>query len=196
MSTIEQLEQLSLDDLIRIYDQEGAFEFVDGERKPLMPPVALHGLTIRILFRLLDAFCQTRQFGEVFTEMPYVLMYGSGWVKGSRVPDLMFFAAERWQSYTSTTENWQHKPFLLVPDLAVEVVSANDLYTELQAKVERFRADGVKLVWVVDPHRARVDVYEGERSITLGQGDTLTGSTVMPELEVPLKELFPEPPSP
>jgi Uma2 family endonuclease len=190
MSTIERIERLSLQEYARLYEHEGPFELIDGERRPLMPPVVLHGLFIRALFRLLDAHCTLHNLGEVITEMPYVLVYDSNWVKGSRVPDLMFFSAVRWQKYISETDAWEGKPFVLVPDLVVEVVSPNDLYTDIQDKVDRYLADGVRLIWVIDPQRKRVSVYEGERHTTLGEDTALTAGDVIPDLSISLVDLF------
>lgn len=190
MSTVQRIERLTLEDYTRLYEQEGPFEIIDGERRPLMPPVVLHGLLIRALFRLLDAFCTAHGLGEVVTEMPYVLVYDSNWVKGSRVPDLMFFAASRWQRYITETANFEGMPFVLVPDLVVEVVSPNDLYTEIQDKVDRYIDDGVRLIWVIDPHRKRVTVFEGEHFTTLGEDKSLTGGDVIPGVSIPLGDLF------
>lgn len=190
MTAAEQLDLMTLEDYIQLYDLEGPFEIINGERKPLMPTVPRHGFVIRILFRILDAFCTTRALGEVFTELPYALTYNSNWVKGSRVPDVMFFAGERWKKYTDQTKGWMDIPFLIVPDLVIEVVSANDRYSEISDKVELYRADGVKLIWVVDPFRKRVTVHAGEFYRTLGQGEILDGSEVLPELAVALDTLF------
>ena len=190
MDAIERLEQLTIEEYVRLYDRDGPFEIIDGERRPLMPPVVIHGVILRALFRLLDAFCISNHLGEVITEMPFVLTYDSDWVKGSRVPDLMFIAAGRWKEYIAATSDWRHKPYILVPDLVVEVVSPNDLYTEIQDKVDRYLADGVRLIWVVDPQRSRVSVYEGERFVTLGEDDILTGSTIIPGFSVELAAFF------
>ena len=190
MSAIERVEPMTLEEFARLYEQEGPFELIDGERRLLMPPVAIHGFTIRALFLLLYNFCVTHNLGEVITEMPFVLTYDSNWVKGSRVPDLMFFAAARWQQYTQTTPDWQGKPFVIVPDLAVEVVSQNDQYTDIQDKVDRYLADGVRLVWVVDPQRLRVGVYDGQHYVSLSVDENLTGGDVLPGLSIALKTLF------
>jgi Uma2 family endonuclease len=187
---IERIDHITLSDFVRLYEQSGPFELIDGEMKPLMPPVAIHGLMIRALFRLLDAFCTTHHLGEVITEMPFVLLYDSNWVRGSRVPDVMFFAAARWADYLQNTADWQEKPFILVPDLAIEVVSPNDLYTEIQGKVERYLADGVRLIWVIDPQRKRVTVYEGSQFSTIGTDDILTGGDIIPDLAISLADLF------
>jgi Uma2 family endonuclease len=190
MNPIEQTQLLTLDEFVRLYEKEGAFELIDGERRPIMPPVAIHGLMIRALFRLLDAWCRQHNLGEVVAEMPYVLLQHSGWVKGSLVPDVMFFVAERWDQYTSETEDWIKKPFILIPDLAIEVVSQNDSYVEIQDKVNRYLRDGVRLIWVVDPFSRQVSVYDGERYLTLGDKAILTGGEVIPDLAINLADLF------
>ena len=188
--TTSKTDLLTLDEFARLYEQEGAFEIIDGERKTLMPPVMIHIIIVRALFRLLDAFVLKHQLGEVMTEAPYVLTYDANWVKGSRVPDVMFFTQERWVDYTANTADWARKPSVLVPDFVIEVVSPNDLYTELQQKVEVYQSDSVRLIWIVDPMRKKVTVYSGELFTTFGAEDTLDGADVLPDLQINLKDLF------
>jgi Uma2 family endonuclease len=157
-----------------------------------MPPVAIHGLMIQTLFLILHKFCSERQLGRLITEMPFVLTYNSQWVKGSRVPDLMFFTQEKWQTYTATIEKWQNKPFIMIPDLAIEVVSQNDSYTELQNKVDHYLQDGVQLVWVVDPQRKTVSTFSGNQYYVLSENDILRGGEVVQDLEIPLQQMFAE----
>lgn len=190
MSTTERVERLTIEDYVRLYDENGAFEIIDGEWREIMPPVAIHGLIVRALFRILDAYCQTHSLGEVIQEMPFVLSHDSNWVKGSRVPDLMLFEKARWDDYIATTSAWQSKPFILVPDLVIEVISQTDGYSELNRKVQIYRQDGVRLIWVVDPAKKSVDVHQGNQITTLEDADTLTGGDVLPELEIDLSELF------
>ncbi len=123
-------------------------------------------------------------------ELPIVEIYDSNWVKGSRTPDIMFFAKEKWAQYTSETENWLKKPSLIVPDLAIEIVSPNDNFSEGQEKVDEYIESGVSLVWVFDPQKKRVWVYEDERRLPLTAKDTLTGGQVLSGLQIPLAELF------
>lgn len=190
MSTAENVELLTIEDYVRRYEQHGAFEIIDGEWREIMPPVMIHGVFVRALFLILYNYCQQNQLGEVFQEMPFVLSYDSNWVKGSRVPDVMFFEKSRWDKYIVQVPDWPKKPAILVPDLAVEVVSQNDSYSELNRKVQLYRQDGVKLVWVVDPAEKSVDVHEGNRIETLDKDDTLTGGKLLPNLKIKLSELF------
>ena len=47
----------------------------------------------------------------------------------------------------------------LSPDLAVEVISPNDLATEIDQKVAEYLGAGVPLVWVVHPEARAVRVH-------------------------------------
>jgi Uma2 family endonuclease len=178
MSAVERTEAMTLETFIRLYETEGAFELMDGEIIPLMPPVVLHGWIIRILFRLLDEHARVNTLGEVFTELPFAEVYSADWVKNSLVPDVMFFAKAKWDHYVAETDDWKSKPFLIAPDLAVEVVSKHDSYLKF----------GVELVWVVDAHHSRVTVYRGNHYST--QHEVLTGEDVLPGLEIKLPDLF------
>lgn len=181
---------LTIEEYVRLYTQEGPFEIIGGERRDRMPPVAFHQITIRALFVILYQHCIKHNLGEVFTEFAFVLTHDSQWVHGSRVPDVMFVAAARWRDYKAAHPDWKQKPLVLVPDLVVEVVSPNDLYTELQDKVAHYLEDGVRQVWVIDPNRARATVYAGEQFAQLTAKDTLDGGDVLPNLKINLGDLF------
>src|SRR6185369_4572138 len=150
---------MSLDDFIRLYDKEGPFEIINGERIPLMPPVAGHGYTLKIIYFALSLYVSAQKLGEVISELPFVLSYVSSWVTGSLVPDVMYYAAERFAAYKDANPDWKDKPYILVPDLAVEVVSPNDDLGVLDEKVNLYLTDGVRLVWVVNPNKENVSIY-------------------------------------
>lgn len=190
MVTSDRIELLTLDEYSRLYDREGAFEIIDGERRLLTPKVAGHGICVQALFLMLYNLCTAHQWGEVLQEMPYVLTRDSKWVKGSPVPDVMVFSLARWQQYTAETEDWLRKPFILVPDMVAEVVSPTDSYTDIQEKVSLYLRDGVRLIWVVDPLRKRITTYEGAQYVILGTADTLTGGALLPGLSIALGDWF------
>jgi Uma2 family endonuclease len=77
------------------------------------------------------------------------------------------------------------------PDLAVEVVSPNDLYYEVEEKVEEYLRAGVALVWVVNPPTGSVRVHRADGTVTdLGEDDELTGEDVLPGFHCQVKDLF------
>lgn len=182
---------MTIEDFIRLYDTEGPFELVDGERIALSPNVSRHGVILKHLITAMVKYEETTRNSEAFMEMPFVLVEESGWVRGSRVPDLMVFTTERIAAYKAADPDWQDKPFLLVPDIAVEIISANDLYTGVQDKVENYLDDGVRVVWVINPRRKNVTVYQTIKRIEVLSGDTaLTGGDVLPGFSMPLPALF------
>lgn len=181
---------LSLDEFVQRYETEGPFEFIDGEFIPVSPVVAGHGNRARILFVALDTFTQQHQLGTVYFELAYVLTQSRKWVKGSREPDLMFYRADRLAAYQAEHPDWENKPFMLVPDLVVEIISATDLYTEVEAKIQRYLADGVTWVWVLNPRLKQMRVRSQSEERTLSIEDTLTALDILPGFALPIRTLF------
>ena len=66
-----------------------------------------------------------------------------------RRPDASFVKAGRFPGDV-LPKGWAKSP----PDLAVEVVSPNDLVYELEEKLSDYRKAGVPLIWVIGPSRA------------------------------------------
>jgi len=185
---------MPMDEFIREFDR-APFELIDGERIVIMPPVYEHGAIWKSLFLPLSAYEQAHpEIIEVFSEQPFVLAYTSDWVSGSRVPDIMVYRTERIAAYRAQTPDFAHQPIALVPDLCIEIVSQNDNYLELEAKVDNYLADGVKLIWVVNPRNKTVTVYtQGSDQITRLRIDTtLSGGAVLPDFALPVKDIFPE----
>ncbi|MBV8128293.1 MAG: Uma2 family endonuclease [Planctomycetaceae bacterium] len=79
------------------------------------------------------------------------------------------------------------------PDLAVEVVSRNDLASELDEKVEDYQKAGVGLVWVIHPESGTASVYRSDGSVSrLHQDDELSGEEVVPGFRCRVRSLFPQ----
>lgn len=182
---------MPMDEFIRLYD-EAPFELVNGERIPLVPPVAEHGEVIRILLRALFAFEQLNPNFVVYTEMPVVLEDTPNWVKGSRVPDLMVYDKARFEAYKARTPDWKAKPFVLIPDLCVEVVSATDSYVDVEEKVDGYLRDGVRLVLVINPRQQTITARTPTAIMRLTADQTLDGGDVLPGFSLPIQSLFAE----
>jgi Uma2 family endonuclease len=105
------------------------------------------------------------------------------------------FRAERFNPYQEAIPDWKDKPYILVPDLVVEVVSPNDNLWGLDEKVDLYPADGVRLIWVIDPQRKEISVYtpaapNTRQQTNLKPGDTLTGGDIIPGFEIAVKAIF------
>ena len=181
---------MALSEFIRRFEQDGAFELIEGEIVPMSPNVSIHAVLIKRVLRLLLPF-EDKGLGEVFTEATFILEEKSDWVKGSRIPDLMFISAEQLKKHYAQ-ENWESKPFALIPELVVEIVSPTDNYTDVNRKAQLYLADGVKRVWVFDPQAKQIAVHtSGTNTITILQGDDmLIGGSVLPDFKVRVKDIF------
>jgi len=188
---------MPMEEFIRLYDTEGPFEFIDGERKPIMPQVAGHGEVSLTVYHGLYAVTAANHLGVVLHEQTFVLSYTSNWVTGSRQPDVMFYTAERINAYKEANPDWKLKPYVLVPDLVVEVMSPNDDPDELDEKIDLYLADGVRMAWVMNPQRIKVSVYiptpntpRTKQQTNLFSGDTLTGGDLLTGFEMPVAKIF------
>ncbi len=188
---------MPMEEFIRLYDTEGPFELINGERIPVMPTVAGHNRAIKRIFLALDHYGVAHKLGEAFTEAPFVLTDEPQWVEGSRVPDVMFFSAERLAAYVAATRDWELKPYVLVPDLVIEIMSPSDDPDELDEKVDLYLADGVLMAWVMNPRRIKVSVYtpapdkpRAKEHVNLFSGDLLTGGDIVPGFEMPVATIF------
>jgi Uma2 family endonuclease len=104
-----------------------------------------------------------------------------------RKPDVSFIRVAR-MPQGPTSEGYAHIP----PDLAAEVVSPNDLWSELQGKVEEYLAAGVALVWVIDPVSRTALVYRRDGTVSrLREADELSGEDIIPGFRCPLSSIFP-----
>ena len=80
---------------------------------------------------------------------------------------------------------------LLVPDLAVEVISRSNTRKELEEKLREYFEKGVRLVWFVRPKTRVVDVYTAPDQLTrLTASMRLDGGDVLPGFSVAVGELF------
>ena len=187
---LEQTKLMSLDEYISAYETEGPFELINGERIPVNPTVSGHGEKSRIIHDEVAYYNRQHGTGISYFEQSYVLTYSSNWVKGAREPDVMVYRTERIKKYKADDSDWADKPFLIVPDLVVEVISHNDRYVDVDAKVELYLEDGVEIIWVVDPKQKAVIVRGRDSYQKLKVGDVLTGGNVIPGFELAVAKIF------
>jgi len=105
-----------------------------------------------------------------------------------RVPDVGFFSRHRFK------DGIPPEPVpLLVPDLAVEVLSASNTPGEMERKRREYFDAGVRLVWCVDIKARTVTVYTSpENPQIVTEQQSLDGGDVLPGFALPLAPLFAE----
>jgi len=79
----------------------------------------------------------------------------------------------------------------VVPDLAVEVISAEVMYGYLQRKIRDSFEAGVRMLWIVDPATQTVTVHRSPVNLhVLTTANTLSGEDVLPSFSCSVAELF------
>jgi len=103
-----------------------------------------------------------------------------------RAPDLGFVRKERCLEVGDPDGYWPG-----APDLAVEVISPNDRYTEVEEKAADWIRAGSRMVLLVNPDLGTVAVYRGLSDIcVLGREDVLDGGDVIDGWQVPVSRIF------
>jgi Uma2 family endonuclease len=73
-----------------------------------------------------------------------------------RSPDAAWVRRERWEELTAA-EREEFPP--LAPDFVIEVRSRSERLRDLQAKLQEYVENGVRLAWLIDPFERRVEIY-------------------------------------
>ncbi|HUP19361.1 MAG TPA: Uma2 family endonuclease [Gemmatimonadota bacterium] len=181
--TIAADEIVSLEEFQRMPEEdEYRLELVRGRivREPL--PGAPHGTLVGELFRQILPHVP-RGSGRVVNETGFLLSVDPPTVRG---PDLAYVAAGSIPAGGIPAGFW-----LMAPDLAIEVVSPSNTSAEMREKVLEYLAAGTRLVWIVDPATRSVAVYRSRLDIRLlTVEDTLDGADILPDLRIPVADLF------
>ena len=100
-------------------------------------------------------------------------------------PDVAFVSHAKWPIERRTP---RPQPWEIVPDLAVEVVSATDGPRTSWSKIRDYFEAGVRAVWLVYPSLEVIHVYESFTPIrVLTRDDVLDGGELVPGFRLPLR---------
>lgn len=109
-----------------------------------------------------------------------------------RSPDVSWIELDRWNSLT-LKEKQGFPP--LAPDFVIELVSPSDLknqrYEDLQAKMQEYLDNGVRLGWLIEPSAKTVEIYRLNKQVEiLNNPQTLSGENVLSEFVLDLSTIF------
>ena len=153
------------------------YELEDGRLVVMPLPGGIHGaVNANIVFQL-KLQGDRRGYGKTLAETGVILRKSPDRVVG---PDCCFVLA------ASLPLDYSPEGFLTSPPpLVVEVRSKNDTPAELERKAGEYLAAGAKLVWILDPIRTGVVVYQaGHSPKLLGLADDLTADGLIPGFRV------------
>lgn len=160
------------------------YELVRGELIQLSPAGRQHGNIGFEFGRQFSNFVKAHRLGEVYlAETGFILSRGPDTV---RAPDFAFIHKERLAEIEGVTG---YIP--IPPDLAVEVISANDRYTEVNQKIQDWLQFGVRAVVVINPRNQETTVHRSRAtSLILNADATLELPEIVPGWSMVLRELF------
>jgi Uma2 family endonuclease len=179
--------QYTADDLLTMPDGE-RYELVDGELVETNPMGGKAGWTAGEVFGRLREHAKSHG-GWAFPDGVSYQCYAED-PNRVRRPDASFVAAGRFPN-----DEVPDGHIRIAPNLAVEVVSPHDVFSEVELKVEEYLLAGVQAVWVLSPPTRRVWIYPGDggRPYQLQSTDELTADDVLPGFRCLVAELFPSP---
>jgi Uma2 family endonuclease len=184
MSIASDKTYVTLEELLASPDA-GKFEIVDGH----LVEVNVSNLSSEVgahISALLYMHCHQNQLGRVFNSEQYYRCFADDASK-SRKPDASFVSKQRLPA------DWESLGFLSVPpDLAVEVLSPNDLAYEVDGKIEEYLSADVKLVWEINPIERLVTVHRLDGTVQkLHENDVLSGENVLTGFKCRVGDLLP-----
>ncbi|OKH23391.1 Uma2 family endonuclease [Chroogloeocystis siderophila] len=120
------------------------------------------------------------KLGKVFSSSTiFILPNGA-----KRSPDAAWVQLARWEALTPE----QRKKFPpLVPDFAIELRSETDRLQPIQAKMQEYIDNGLRLGWLINPQDQQVEIYRPAQAVEVIQTPAqLSGEDVLPGFELHL----------
>ena len=159
------------------------YELNRGRVVEVPSPGCLHGVVCGWVAHLLWGYVLSQGKGRVTTNDTGLLVTRSP--DTLRGPDIMLF--EQAHSIEQLNPRYSDE----VPRLVVEVRSPHDNFSRLMERISQYLAHKVPLVWLVDPLERAITVFrDQEFHRVLDESDLLTGNGVLPDLSIPIAQIF------
>jgi Uma2 family endonuclease len=156
----------------------------DGELEIMAPTGGESSRAESELIGELYVWNRQTKLGKTFSSSgAFILPNGA-----ERCADAAWVELSRWEALTLE----QRKKFIpLAPDFLIELRSETDRLPKLQEKMEEYRANGVRLGWLLDPQKRQVEIYRPGRDVEiLEDPKTLSGEDVLPGFVLDLQSIF------
>ena len=175
---------VTADELLAMPEDGYRYELVRGELRQLPLYSAVQGMASAQIGFTLAGYVKANNLGKVFgADVGFWIGSDPDHV---RAPAAAFVRRERALAAGRVIGYWPG-----APDLAVEVISPNDRYIEVEEKVADWLAAGVQLVVLVNPRNRTVTRRAlGERPVILTEGDILEGGDVVPGWQMAVADIF------
>lgn len=173
----------TVEDAVRIQETEGrTCELVDG----VLVEKAVGYFESRLaatLIYFLERYLETTDLGIVLAPDGMLQLAD----EGMRAADVSII---RWEKFPDRVLPAEPVP-VLVPDLAVEILSIGNTQKEMNRKLDEYFAAGVQDVWVIDPTDETAELFEQrEDSRSIDSQGLLTAPKALPGFSLSLDDLF------
>jgi Uma2 family endonuclease len=165
-------------------DPEREYEIVNGQPEVKEMASALHGgVTARLIARLV-VFTEANQLGGVYTP-DTTFMIGDN----AHLTDIGFISAERFPEEGEPATKWG-----IVPDLAIEVISPNDIWDKVNQKRRDYFVAGVREVWLISLEAREAQLWTSPFTMKpISENEDLASETLLPGFRCRLGDLFKAP---
>lgn len=143
---------MTAEELFNLADDGRNYELIEGILIEMAPPGGEHGVVPTNATALLAPYLKRTKAGLLVTETGFLVQ---------RNPDVVRSADLAFVSRASLEQEPLHPKYRVTPpDLAVEVVSPNDLPKDVRGKVTEWLAAGSREVWVFVPKTIILTKYQ------------------------------------
>jgi Uma2 family endonuclease len=172
------------EDLLTLPDGD-QYELVDGELVE-RPMSKWSNYVAGRIYNKVFTFAEEHKSGWTFPEGAQYQCFPHA-PKMVRKADTSFVKLDRMTAAEAREPGY----IMIVPDLAVEVISPNDIVYELDEKLLDYQRAGFPLVWVVNPETRTVKVHRGDGSIQqLNERDEVSGEDILPGFRCLVSDFF------
>lgn len=164
-------------------DEGGYYELVNGQAVQKVSPQYFHSSLQAALLLLIRDRVQGK--GRIRPEWSVRLeLRGKRWIP---CPDLTYISYER------LPKTWKkNEPCPLPCDLAIEVISPDQTFKQLEEKAKDYFAAGVLRVWVVDPEFMSITVFFPNGTRSVYADDIKIIDALFPGLNLSVRQIFEE----
>ncbi len=183
MATVAE-KLLTAEEFARMPDPGFPTELVRGRVVEMSSPGSRHGQICNKIGRLLGNYAEDRDLGHVLNNDSGVITErGPDSVRG---PDVAFY------SFAKVPKGPLTDGYLQVPpELVFEVLSPDDRWPKVLAKVAEYLEAGVLLVCVANPKKSSINLFRpDEPDRMLGIDDEWSAPEVLGDFRIPVRRFF------
>lgn len=181
---VAKTQLVTAEELLDMPDDGYRYELVRGVLRKMAPAGSEHSISGIEIGTSLNIHVKANNLGRVFgADAGFLLARDPDTV---RAPDAAFVRRERVEAVGIPSGYWPGPP-----DLAIEIISPNDRYTEVYEKVDEWLEAGAGMVVVVNPRNRTATVrVAGMNPVILKEGDSLDGGEVVPGWRMAVSDIF------